>query len=281
MINLENDYLKVTIALDGAEIRSVFDKSRGIERMWHADAKYWGRTSPVLFPIVGQVKGGSYTFDEKDYNLSQHGFLRDQKFELESSSENQVSFIYESLDKMKDVYPFEHRVTITYTLVEKTVSVTWKVENCDTQEMYYSIGAHPAFNLNGDHYEFEFETRGDVREFSLKQGLVANSEIITVKPVEVNVENLQNDAIIYDNIDAVSLINRDNGELTRLACPGFDYVGLWMPVTDGNLAPFVCIEPWMGITDSFDEYGDFRNKLSIKKLAPEKQESYEYTVSYL
>ncbi|WZU00881.1 hypothetical protein MGH68_15460 [Erysipelothrix sp. D19-032] len=38
--------------------------------MWRGDAKYWGRVSPVLFPIVGRVKDGFYVYDGQKYELS-------------------------------------------------------------------------------------------------------------------------------------------------------------------------------------------------------------------
>ena len=50
---LENDTLRVEIESFGAEIKSVKRKADGREYMWCGDPKYWGRTSPVLFPFVG------------------------------------------------------------------------------------------------------------------------------------------------------------------------------------------------------------------------------------
>ena len=54
---IENDKLKVVVADHGAEIRSIVRKRDGLEMMWQADAAYWGRTSPVLFPLVGNYSG--------------------------------------------------------------------------------------------------------------------------------------------------------------------------------------------------------------------------------
>ena len=50
---LENDKIKLTVAEHGAEIKSLVRKADGKELMWQADAAYWGRTAPVLFPLVG------------------------------------------------------------------------------------------------------------------------------------------------------------------------------------------------------------------------------------
>ena len=52
-IRLENEQIEVTVNIHGAELRSLKSKADGQEYLWNADAKYWGRTAPVLFPFVG------------------------------------------------------------------------------------------------------------------------------------------------------------------------------------------------------------------------------------
>ena len=58
---LENLKLKITINQRGAELSSIFSKENGTEYLWNADEKYWKRSAPVLFPIVGSLKDGKYT----------------------------------------------------------------------------------------------------------------------------------------------------------------------------------------------------------------------------
>ena len=74
---LENDTLRVEIDSFGAELKSVKRKSDGKEYMWYADKKYWGRTSPVLFPFVGNCRNKEYRYGGKTYAMGQHGFARD------------------------------------------------------------------------------------------------------------------------------------------------------------------------------------------------------------
>ena len=50
METLSNSILTVQIAEHGAELQSI--KKDGKEYLWQGDAKFWGRRSPVLFPIV-------------------------------------------------------------------------------------------------------------------------------------------------------------------------------------------------------------------------------------
>ena len=56
---LENECLRVTVADDGAELVSVWDKASGSERVWNADPAVWNRHAPILFPFVGKVVDGA------------------------------------------------------------------------------------------------------------------------------------------------------------------------------------------------------------------------------
>lgn len=54
---LKNDHLNVVVDTFGAEMHSI--QHDDIEYLWQADAKFWGRHAPVLFPIVGKLKNGN------------------------------------------------------------------------------------------------------------------------------------------------------------------------------------------------------------------------------
>ena len=83
MTELRNGNLSVSIYEKGAELQSL--KRDGLEYLWQANAKYWAKHSPVLFPIVGELKDGKYIFENKEYALPRHGFARDKVFEIEKS----------------------------------------------------------------------------------------------------------------------------------------------------------------------------------------------------
>lgn len=52
---LQNDLLTVVIDSKGAELQSIKSNVTGHEYLWQGDSRFWGRRSPVLFPIVGAV----------------------------------------------------------------------------------------------------------------------------------------------------------------------------------------------------------------------------------
>lgn len=63
-----------------------------MELLYQKEDVFWQRQSPILFPIVGALKDGSYRYDEKIYHLSQHGFARDKEWNLIEQTENSLTF---------------------------------------------------------------------------------------------------------------------------------------------------------------------------------------------
>ena len=128
---LENENLKVEIDSFGAEIKSVKRKSDNFEYMWCGDKKYWGRTSPVLFPFVGAPKNKEYRYDGKTYTMGQHGFARDMEFTLEAQTEENISFVLTDTAETCEKYPFHFALHISYEL--------WKTP---TQKNYIFPSVH-------------------------------------------------------------------------------------------------------------------------------------------
>ena len=59
---LKNEELTLTVISAGAEMKSLKDNKTEQEYLWQADPKFWGKTTPVLFAIVGnyvQVESGA------------------------------------------------------------------------------------------------------------------------------------------------------------------------------------------------------------------------------
>ena len=66
---------------------------------------------------------------------------------LSGQTENSLEYTLTYDEDTLRMYPFKFKLTVTYTINFAEVKVSWKVENLDTKEdMYFSIGAHPAFN---------------------------------------------------------------------------------------------------------------------------------------
>lgn len=106
-VTLKNDLLSVVISSHGAELQNITNIRTGQEYLWQGDAAFWGRRSPVLFPIVGAVWNNEYRVDGRSYKLGQHGFARDCDFEVvEDVPESEAWFVLESSEATLEKFPF-------------------------------------------------------------------------------------------------------------------------------------------------------------------------------
>lgn len=252
---LENDELRVKISSAGAELRSVVDKRSGVEKMWQADPAFWGRTSPVLFPLVGQYRDGVSRFDGKEYHMGQHGFARDREFTLLETDGTLCRFILRADAATKEKYPFDFELVIGYRLTGRTLTVSWEVKNTDARKMYFSIGAHPAFNCGMEGYRLRFDTKEPLTVGVLRGGVYTDEKkhlpLDESGAMAITPALFDDDALIIENDQAHSCAIIDpQGECVVQVTFDAPLFGIWSPV--GKCAPFVCIEPWYGRSDRFD-----------------------------
>ena len=273
---LKNNSIAVKVSDHGAELRSLCNVTSGKEYMWQADAKYWGRTAPVLFPIVGSVWNGEYKYKDVSYKLSQHGFARDMDFTLVKETEDELVFELTDSEETMKKYPFKFSLQIGYKLVGSKVIVSYRVSNKDDEEMYFSIGAHPAFNCDLNKDKLLFEKDGAAVSGALKSNVIDMScgclsdKQIDVETAEgiVNLspELFDGDALIFEDrqADAVTLVSEADGDKLRVTCD-VPLFGVWSPVKKN--APFVCIEPWNGRCDRAGFDGSLEDREYGNKLA--------------
>lgn len=285
---LENEALRVEIDSFGAELRSVKRKSDEREYMWQADPKYWGRTSPVLFPFVGSLKNKEYHYEGKTYFMGQHGFARDMEFTCETidgrhedlqngKGESKISFVLESNMSTYEKYPFQFRLHICYELQKNEVKVLWQIENIDNKPMYFSIGAHPAFlcpiggeqDKNG--YGLHFEGLTDRLHYygNTPDGLalVEDKELPLIDgKVKFTPGFFDQCTYMVDGSQTgcVKLLDADGNAYVTI---NFDapLFAIWSP--EGKNAPFVCIEPWYGRCDAEDFSGTIAERAYENALA--------------
>ena len=144
---LENEFLRLKIEDKGAELQEIYHKKKNLNYLWNGNEKYWGKRSPVLFPIVGTLKENVFFYHEKQYRLSRHGFARDSIFEAKKNHAEALVFTLKSSQKTKENYPFDFEFQIIYTLLENKLGISYRTINTGNSDMYFSVGAHPAFHI--------------------------------------------------------------------------------------------------------------------------------------
>ncbi len=286
-VTIKNDVIKAEIDTFGAELKSVVKD--GKEYMWNADPAYWKRTSPVLFPFVGGVVDSKYTFENKTYPMSQHGFARDMEFEVLSQEETKASFILKSTDETLAKYPFPFELVLSYALDGNRLKLGWEVKNTGDRTMPFAIGAHPAFNIivaedgtmTGNYLKFDTKKQMVVRKFA--DGLVQNGTYL-VQPDEdgclaLDGHTFDNGVLIMENDQAHSVALADSNKKPYVTLE-FDapLFGIWSP--EKKNAPFVCLEPWFGRADAADFTGDLTEREYEQSVEANGTKDYSYTMIF-
>lgn len=274
---IKNEKLAVTIAAHGAELSSIYDKANDRELVWQADPAFWNRHAPVLFPNVGKYYGGHFTYNGTDYPMGQHGFARDTEFEQAASGENFVTYRLCADEESKKVYPFDFVLEITHRLNGNRLTVEWNVKNTDDKEMYFTIGGHPAFNVNVlpdtdfEDYSLVFKEGTEKLFYVLldaESGTAIGDKVyeleLTDSKYALKKDMFDKDALVFDGgqIEWAALALPDGKPYIALESKGFPNFGIWSKPG----APYVCLEPWCGRCDNKGFEGEISEKPGIIAL---------------
>lgn len=271
---LTSDLLTISIATHGAELCSIIDRS-GREYLWQADPRYWKRHSPILFPIVGSVRDGHFTIDGRQYSMSQHGFARDSDFTPLGSTGDEAWYELTSSDTTLAAYPYKFRLQVGYRLTGKTVTVIWRVTNTDDRDIYFQIGAHPAFyypdyGSDGERGYLWFDREDSFTYLRIGDGacasLTPHSQPLDGHLLRLDTHTFDIDTFIIEGSQLTSVALLDRERRPHLTMQ-FDspLLGIWSPPRKD--APFVCIEPWYGRCDREGFEGEFRDRDHVNRLA--------------
>jgi len=262
-VTIKNSNFTATINSKGAELISL--KTNGREYIWEGNPEFWGKHSPVLFPIVGTLKNNEFQYLEENYTLSRHGFARDIEFVVKEQSENKVVFSLESSASTLQNYPFIFELQLIYVLEESKLTIQYKVFNKDSKEIPFSIGAHPAFALteNFDSYSLSFGDDNELKYFLLENDLLSDkTEVIDLNKnqLQLDYQLFERDALVFKQINSKAItINENSKPILKIDFKNFPNLGIWTK----NKAPFICIEPWFGYSDKNNSSGNILEKEGI------------------
>lgn len=277
MIKIANEKIEVQFSLIGAEIINLYVNGKNIAH--DRTNGVWSRNAPVLFPIVGGLKNNTYSVNEVEYNLSQHGFARDMEFEIVVHTDNYIKFKLDSNEQTKKVYPYDFELYIEYMLIEDELATTYIVVNNSKEKMFYQIGGHPAFKIDfsGDYL---FELLGDGKSLKVNKGLIEKNGTYSNVKIPLVQELFKNDALIFiPNEKKIVNIYYKNELYISMKFDDFILFGLWAPVN--KKCDFVCLEPWNGCADFLNrENNEFSNKDYIEILEVNKMKQQTYITKF-
>lgn len=286
-IRLRSDSLTAEIDPQGAQL-SVLRDAAGKDLLWDGDAAIWKGRAPILFPIVGALVAGHFSWRRERYALSRHGFARDRRFEVVRRTENEALFRQVSDNATRKMYPFEFELDVAFRLDSSVLVMEASVRNTGNEPMPASLGFHPAFRwplpydaARSEHgIEFENEEPGRVRR------LDANGLLTDVRhPTPVQGRGLTlhdglftQDVVIFDQLHSRHLTyGAATGPRLQVSFPNATHLGLWSKPGAG----FVCIEPWRGVADPAGFAGSLNDKPGVFRVAQGARQALLMRIEWL
>lgn len=270
MIALRCGEAAAEIAPQGAELRrwSCF----GREWLWSGDPAWWNRVSPLLFPIVGALRGGTFTHGGQSYALPRHGFARDLPWTPVEHTAEAVRLRLVDTESTRAVYPFPFQLDVGYRLGPDSLHLQATLTNPGSEDLPASFGLHPAFRWPLDpafpkdahHVRFEHPEPGPLRR--LEGDLLGGTAPSPVEGRDLPLSDdlFSQDALVWEGPRSRSLVyGVPGGPALRLAWD-LPQLALWSKPG----APFLCLEPWQGHADPEDFDGPLLDKPGVVRVPP-------------
>lgn len=290
-MNYELTYQGYRAVIDshGGELIS-FRDPEGTEYIWDGNPAYWPGRNPLLFPIVGNLKNGEVNFEGIPYEMSRHGFARDNEFTaVEQGDEYLVLELQESEDTLAK-YPYPFKLQVRQQVIDGGFITAFCVENTGEKPMPFCIGAHTAFRCpirEGEAFT-DYEIVFNQKETAPMRRLTA-AGLVSHDQREAFLDDQDRfaldheifarvDTIIFDELKStgVSLLHKETGKGLRMDFEGFPMMAFW---TNGaKKAPYICIEPWHGCAAVDNESGEFTEKPHCILLQPGDRKELAYCV---
>lgn len=273
LCTIASEDLVVTISPVGAELQSVC--YQGKEYLWQGDPAYWTGRAPNLFPYIARLTEGKYIYQNKEYFMKIHGFVREAVLTHYKPAENRIVFLLEANDSTRAIYPFEFTYEVEYAVVGNQLEVTYTVVNEDNKPMYFGVGGHPGFSVpvRGEgafeDYYLQFETGDNLQRVGFSESnFVTGMDAYALDKdnrLPLNHHLFDHDAIVLTGArDKVTLKSDLHPGSVEVTYEGLPYLGIWSkPGTD---APYVCIEPWSSLPSRENVIENLETKPDLVKL---------------
>ena len=288
MKTIQNEHLTVGISTIGAEVKSIKGAQTSREYIWKADAAFWGKSSPLLFPVVGKLWNEEARINGKTYRIPKHGFMSAANFLVVEQSETAICLRATETAETLSLFPFPFTLEITYTLQGNRLSVEWNIKNTGTTQLPFQIGGHPGINYPS--YSKDDEIKGYLyfgETDKISCATVGNTGNMVEERYTLESENgltpiteelFGVDTVIIDReqVHFVTLQTKDRKPYVTLESRAPNLL-IWSPYKQD--APFVCLEPWYGMPDAKNYAGEFASRPGTICLEPGENFHGGYTLT--
>ena len=243
-IILDNGAVKAHVNAFGAELKSL--EMDGLEYLWQGDPKYYARTSPTLFPIMGRFLSDTYYVKDRPYHMTINGFAMDRNFTAADITDTSAEFVLTDDDRTREIYPFPFVLRVRYSLESRGIRVGYRLDNTGTEKMPFCFGCHTAYRwpLEGsepERYYLKFEKEKDIASFNpfnwQDPGFVRNG----YRPLDHGLFSNYTRSMRLKDSGYIEFGSVSGTHGVRIHRKGLPFLAVWtLPDPE---AKFICLEP--------------------------------------
>jgi galactose mutarotase-like enzyme len=207
---------------------------------------------PVLFPNAGRLRDDQLAIGDQRYTLRQHGFARTLPWTIvDQSTSGGARMVLElaSTPATRAQFPFDFKISFTYTLAGGCLSIAQRYANCGDVEMPISPGLHPYFFVPD-------AQKAAARVLTDATSAYDNrAEVLTTLRGPIDLTAAEVDLHLLDHWPrAVRLVRPGDRDLDLALGMPDQVVVIW--ALRGR--DFVCVEPWAARANALNDGGAVR-----------------------
>jgi len=277
----EKEHIVAKIGMDnqGARLASLSYENKDIINDLDHKPYALSQAGAILFPFANRIKGGTYSFKGKKYQLecnepnadnAIHGLVFNKSFSLDVIDERadraKVRLSYTEKNPPNG-FPFKYDIEVTYTLTETELVLKVNVLNIGDSPFPFNLGWHPYFCV--DDFNTSFLAFNSHKQVIFNDDMIALgiAEAVIPNPYSLKDKTLDDCFVLLDK--TVEFYNNGR-KITIEGKPKSQYLQIYAPPGENRLA----IEPMTGISDSFN------HKRGIHILKPYQEKSETWTIKF-
>lgn len=241
---------------------------------------------PVLYPTPNRTRNMSYEFNGYLHKAKNHGFAREQSFEvIDSGEEMDKVFIKGSLKLTKDselyhLFPYESELIIRIEVRKDCLFYVYEVHNNDEKTLPYGFGIHPFFEKNEE--EVEVLVKAD-KVMDMTEDKLPTGKLIDVCDSEMDLRDGRNVSTLFlDHVytgikySPTAIISYKDLKIQLDSTRDFTHMVVFTPNSS-----FFCIENQTCSTDAVNLFNQgFHKESGLNMVSPGDMESGEIIFSF-
>ncbi len=272
------------VARHGAELKSLAFAGTP-ELLWQADATYWDRSAPFLFPQISRTPDLRLRVGGHEGEMPQHGFARDQLFAVAAREAARCVLALRDDAVTRAIYPFPFALTVEYRLAARALDLVATVENTGTGPLVFQFGWHPGFvwplppATTREGHSITVSPMPGRPALQAETGQVTGETIpdaLVDGAVPITDARFARGALVFPAIaDRRAVYRGPAGAQLTVEFPDCPVLAIWRRPGGG----YVCIEPWQGLPHRIGDPQDLAARADTVTLAAGNARRWRFRVA--